>query len=269
MVFDGRRPDYEELVDEIVSRLHLVPRYRQRLAFVPLNQGRPVWVDDPHFNVALPRPPHRAAAARAASSSSSASPAGSSRRRSTAAGRCGSCGSSRASPTTASRCCRRPITRSSTASRASTSRPCCSTRRPTRCRSRRPSTSGSRARCRAARSCSPTRCSSARPSRPRSSAASRATLRGPRHVARRAGQAVGGVGAMARAGLERRAVEPVQRPDRPASPLHLGPREPATSSRRSRTPLGGTVNDVVLAVGRGRARALPAAARRADRRRRS
>ena len=40
-----------------------MPRYRQRLAFVPFDQGRPVWVDDPHFNVryhvrhtALPRP---------------------------------------------------------------------------------------------------------------------------------------------------------------------------------------------------------------------
>jgi diacylglycerol O-acyltransferase / wax synthase len=62
-VFQGRAPAYEDLVEEIVSRLHLVPRYRQRLAFVPLGQGRPVWVDDPHFNVtyhvrhtALPRP---------------------------------------------------------------------------------------------------------------------------------------------------------------------------------------------------------------------
>ena len=63
MVFYGDPPTYDELVGEIVSRLHLVPRYRQRLAFVPLNQGRPVWVDDPHFNVrfhvrhtALPHP---------------------------------------------------------------------------------------------------------------------------------------------------------------------------------------------------------------------
>ena len=63
MIFQGRAPAYDELVEQIVSRLHLVPRYRQRLAFVPLNQGRPVWVDDPHFNVefhvrhtALPRP---------------------------------------------------------------------------------------------------------------------------------------------------------------------------------------------------------------------
>ena len=50
MVFEGEAPDYDKLVAQIVSRLHLVPRYRQRLAFVPLNQGRPVWVDDPHFN---------------------------------------------------------------------------------------------------------------------------------------------------------------------------------------------------------------------------
>ncbi len=62
-IFDGDAPAYEELVQAIVSRLHLVPRYRQRLAFVPLQQGRPVWVDDPHFKVtyhvrhtALPRP---------------------------------------------------------------------------------------------------------------------------------------------------------------------------------------------------------------------
>ena len=50
-------------------RLHLVPRYRQRLALVPLGQGRPRWVDDPHFNVryhvrhtALPAPGRRGAA---------------------------------------------------------------------------------------------------------------------------------------------------------------------------------------------------------------
>jgi diacylglycerol O-acyltransferase len=62
-ILEGRPPAYDELVDQIVSRLHLVPRYRQRLAFVPFGQGRPVWVDDPHFNVAfhvrhtaLPRP---------------------------------------------------------------------------------------------------------------------------------------------------------------------------------------------------------------------
>src|SRR5580704_5058064 len=51
--FEGPAPSHEELIEAIQSRLHLVPRYRQRLAFVPFGQGRPVWVDDPHFNVAF------------------------------------------------------------------------------------------------------------------------------------------------------------------------------------------------------------------------
>ena len=45
------------------ERLHLVPRYRQRARFRPLNLGHPVWVDDPDFDLdyhvrraALPRP---------------------------------------------------------------------------------------------------------------------------------------------------------------------------------------------------------------------
>ncbi|MFL5860221.1 MAG: WS/DGAT/MGAT family O-acyltransferase [Solirubrobacteraceae bacterium] len=63
MLFEPEVPTYDELLEQITGRLHLVPRYRQRLAFVPFNQGRPVWVDDPHFNIAfhvrhtaLPRP---------------------------------------------------------------------------------------------------------------------------------------------------------------------------------------------------------------------
>ena len=45
------------------GKLPLVPRYRQVVRFVPLDMGRPVWVDDPHFNIdyhlrhtALPAP---------------------------------------------------------------------------------------------------------------------------------------------------------------------------------------------------------------------
>src|SRR5262245_47023841 len=63
MVFEGTAPTPQELVAHVLSRLHLVPRYRQRLAYVPFDQGRPVWADDPHFNpryhirhTALPRP---------------------------------------------------------------------------------------------------------------------------------------------------------------------------------------------------------------------
>jgi diacylglycerol O-acyltransferase len=63
MIFEGSPPPYDDLIDAIERRLSLVPRYRQRLAFVPLGQGRPMWVDDPHFNLryhvrytALPSP---------------------------------------------------------------------------------------------------------------------------------------------------------------------------------------------------------------------
>jgi diacylglycerol O-acyltransferase len=50
LVFDGPAPSYDEFVATIDDRLHLVPRYRQKLAYPPLAQSRPVWVDDPHFN---------------------------------------------------------------------------------------------------------------------------------------------------------------------------------------------------------------------------
>jgi diacylglycerol O-acyltransferase len=50
-IFDGPAPPYDDLVAGIGSRLHLVPRYRQKLGFVPYGQGRPRWVDDPTFNI--------------------------------------------------------------------------------------------------------------------------------------------------------------------------------------------------------------------------
>jgi WS/DGAT/MGAT family acyltransferase len=63
MLFDGEPPPHDELIAGIEGRLHLVPRYRQKLAFVPFGQGRPRWVDDPHLNLsyhvrktALPAP---------------------------------------------------------------------------------------------------------------------------------------------------------------------------------------------------------------------
>jgi diacylglycerol O-acyltransferase / wax synthase len=62
-VFEGPPPGCPEFMDVIRSRLHLVPRYRQKLAFPPLESGRPMWVDDRNFNLeyhirhtALPSP---------------------------------------------------------------------------------------------------------------------------------------------------------------------------------------------------------------------
>src|SRR5262245_45005204 len=51
-LFQGPAPPYVEFRDHSESRLHLVPRFRQKVRFVPFGQGRPVWVDDPHLNLA-------------------------------------------------------------------------------------------------------------------------------------------------------------------------------------------------------------------------
>ncbi len=50
-VFEGPAPSYGEVVRAVVSRFARVPRYRQRVRRVPLDLGRPVWIDDPHFQV--------------------------------------------------------------------------------------------------------------------------------------------------------------------------------------------------------------------------
>src|SRR4051794_25548419 len=63
VIIEGPPPPFEELLDGFRSRLHLVPRYRQKLAHPPLDSGRPLWIDDPDFSLeyhvrqtALPRP---------------------------------------------------------------------------------------------------------------------------------------------------------------------------------------------------------------------
>jgi diacylglycerol O-acyltransferase len=62
-LFEGDPPDLDEFLAHIESRLHLVPRYRQKLATPPFETGRPLWVDDPTFTLgyhvrhtALPAP---------------------------------------------------------------------------------------------------------------------------------------------------------------------------------------------------------------------
>ena len=62
-IFEGPPPSFARLEEMVSSKLDAVPRYRQKVRFVPLALGRPVWVDDPHFNLgyhlrhsALPAP---------------------------------------------------------------------------------------------------------------------------------------------------------------------------------------------------------------------
>ena len=62
-VFEGPPPSYDEFIEGLESRMHLVPRYRQKLAEPRFEMGRPFWVDDPNFNIdyhvrhtALPKP---------------------------------------------------------------------------------------------------------------------------------------------------------------------------------------------------------------------
>ena len=63
VIAEGPPPPYVDLLDAIRRRLHMVPRYRQRLVFPPANSGRPLWTDDTDFNLvyhvrhtALPAP---------------------------------------------------------------------------------------------------------------------------------------------------------------------------------------------------------------------
>ena len=63
LIFEGPPPHYDDLLDHVRSRLEQVPRFRQKLVFPPLEAGRPLWADDPAFNLtyhlrhtALPSP---------------------------------------------------------------------------------------------------------------------------------------------------------------------------------------------------------------------
>jgi len=62
-VFGDPPPSFDEIAAMIAAKFHLIPRYRQRVRSVPFELGRPVWVDDPNFNLdyhlrhtALPAP---------------------------------------------------------------------------------------------------------------------------------------------------------------------------------------------------------------------
>ena len=62
-VFEGPPPPADRVEQLLGAKLDRIPRYRQRVRFAPFELGRPVWVDDPHFNLsyhvrrtALPAP---------------------------------------------------------------------------------------------------------------------------------------------------------------------------------------------------------------------
>jgi WS/DGAT/MGAT family acyltransferase len=50
MVYEGEF-SREYMVEQIAARMHLLPRYRQRVLFPPFLVSHPVWVDDPAFNL--------------------------------------------------------------------------------------------------------------------------------------------------------------------------------------------------------------------------
>ncbi|MBV9810397.1 MAG: wax ester/triacylglycerol synthase family O-acyltransferase [Solirubrobacterales bacterium] len=51
-IFAGPPPDFGELLEMVGAKLPRVPRYRQKVRFVPLGMSEPVWVDDPYFDLA-------------------------------------------------------------------------------------------------------------------------------------------------------------------------------------------------------------------------
>lgn len=51
LIFNGPPPTPADFTRHVRSHLFHVPRFRQKLAYVPFGQGRPVWVDDPNFHL--------------------------------------------------------------------------------------------------------------------------------------------------------------------------------------------------------------------------
>jgi diacylglycerol O-acyltransferase len=63
---DSGAVDIARIRDAISKRLHLFQLFRKKVAHIPFDQGRPVWVDDPNFSIekhvhltAVPRPGSR------------------------------------------------------------------------------------------------------------------------------------------------------------------------------------------------------------------
>jgi WS/DGAT/MGAT family acyltransferase len=50
-IFEGPPPEFDDLREMVSGKLDLVPRYRQKVRFVPLAATTPAWIDDPHFSL--------------------------------------------------------------------------------------------------------------------------------------------------------------------------------------------------------------------------
>jgi diacylglycerol O-acyltransferase / wax synthase len=48
-VFEADEPRFDDIVERVGRSIALVPRCRQRVVTVPLDLGRPVWLEDPNF----------------------------------------------------------------------------------------------------------------------------------------------------------------------------------------------------------------------------
>jgi WS/DGAT/MGAT family acyltransferase len=51
VILEGPPPAYDDFLRHIEARLHLVPRYRQRVLVPRFEMGRPLWIDDTRFNL--------------------------------------------------------------------------------------------------------------------------------------------------------------------------------------------------------------------------
>ena len=220
MVFDGPAPPYDEFCDHVRSRLHLVPRFRQKLRFVPFGPGPAGLGRRPALQHRLPRPPHGAPLARLRRAAAKRSPRASSPSGSTARSRSGRSGWSTASRATARRSSRKShhaLVDGVSGSRHHDRAVRCAPDPPepvekeTGCPSPSPRT----------RSSSPRRWSSGRPVPAEICAACRALVRRPRQVLAAVEEALGAVGALRRRRLCGPGL-PVQRRDRPLPAFRLG-----------------------------------------------
>ena len=50
MVYEGEF-SREHVIEQVAARMHLLPRYRQRVVFPPFFVSHPLWIDDPNFDI--------------------------------------------------------------------------------------------------------------------------------------------------------------------------------------------------------------------------